>query len=101
MHTSQTHNSFLKSVNHYRLELAEPIDRLKIAFDIAITGENNCNGKVLKRQEKRSAISVNARKYTHLNKVNLTYHAPVSGDASLPLIMNRGNRIENTHPLQN
>lgn len=48
------------------------MDRLKMAFDIAITGENSCNGKV---------------------------HAPVSGEASFPLIINRGNRIENTHPL--
>lgn len=43
-----------------------------MAFDIAITGENSCRGKV---------------------------HAPVSGDASFPLIRKRGNRIEKTQPL--
>jgi hypothetical protein len=31
----------------------------------------------------------------------LTHHAPVTGSASFPLIMNNGNRMENTHPLQN
>lgn len=31
--------------------------------------------------------------------VTLTHQAPVTGSASFPLIMNNGNRMENTHPL--
>ena len=30
-----------------------------------------------------------------------THHVPVTGSASFPLIMNSGNRMENTHPLKN
>jgi len=34
-----------------------------------------------------------------LENVTLTHQAPVTGSASFPLIMNNGNRMENTHPL--
>lgn len=75
---------------------------LNNVFAIAITGENNFSWQSL--EQLRHVNFSKWMKYCiqkmHIFYNLIIYHAPVTGSASFPLIINSGNKIEKTQPLK-